>query len=257
MKSSQTNKHKNYEILNLIGYGLAKFDMQFVKEFGYKTKQDFYQYIINIGIAETSGTVKNRQDLFDPFFENKRKGWWQKGDAYIHRKILIDSLFGEEDYKSYVKIVKLYIQDKFSIPTENLEIIKPITKSKFKQLQETGKAAEIFFLNNYQRIDLFSTGKIYDARTFGDGYDFQIDVDNQSFLAEIKGIKKKSGRFRMTRNEYLKAEEYKDNYGLFIISNLEDIPKINSFFNPISKMKLTKKIIEQRQIIFCSEYLHL
>jgi len=29
------NKHENYEILNLIGYGLAKFDMDFVKQFGY------------------------------------------------------------------------------------------------------------------------------------------------------------------------------------------------------------------------------
>ena len=27
-------KHENYEILNLIGYGLAKFDMNFVKQFG-------------------------------------------------------------------------------------------------------------------------------------------------------------------------------------------------------------------------------
>lgn len=25
------NKHENYEILNLIGYGLAKFDMEFVR----------------------------------------------------------------------------------------------------------------------------------------------------------------------------------------------------------------------------------
>ena len=26
------NKHKNYEILNLIGYGLAKFNMEFVSQ---------------------------------------------------------------------------------------------------------------------------------------------------------------------------------------------------------------------------------
>ena len=29
-------------------------------------------------------------DLFDHFFPNNgRKGWWQKGDTYIHRKYLI------------------------------------------------------------------------------------------------------------------------------------------------------------------------
>jgi hypothetical protein len=79
-------KHKNYEILNLIGYGLAKFDLQFVKEFGFKTKSAFYEYIVSFGIADTVGTVKNRQDLFDPFFDNQRKGWWQKGNAYIPSK---------------------------------------------------------------------------------------------------------------------------------------------------------------------------
>nr|CBX30956.1 unknown protein [uncultured Desulfobacterium sp.] len=35
------NKHENYELLNLIGYGLAKFDMDFVNEFGFKTKTAF------------------------------------------------------------------------------------------------------------------------------------------------------------------------------------------------------------------------
>lgn len=61
------NKHENYELLNLIGYGLAKFDMNFVKEFGFKTKIAFYEYIVSLKIAETKGVVKNRQDLFDPF----------------------------------------------------------------------------------------------------------------------------------------------------------------------------------------------
>jgi hypothetical protein len=81
------NKHKNYELLNLIGYGLAKFDMGFVKKLGFKTKTAFYEYIVTLNIAETEGVVKNRQDLFDPFFDDGRKGWWQKGDAYIHRKV--------------------------------------------------------------------------------------------------------------------------------------------------------------------------
>lgn len=39
MASQKGSKHHNYEILNLIGYGLAKFDTAFVKEFGLKTKK--------------------------------------------------------------------------------------------------------------------------------------------------------------------------------------------------------------------------
>ena len=101
------NRHQNYEILNLLGYGLAKFNIDFVRKFGFKTKTAFYDYIVALNVAETPGVVKNRQDLFDPFFNNGRKGWWQKGDAYIHRKLLIESLFGDLEVSQYVDVKKL------------------------------------------------------------------------------------------------------------------------------------------------------
>lgn len=61
------NKHQNYELLNLIGYGLAKFNNDFIKEFGAKSKSEFYEIFRKNGIVDTSSTVKNRQDLFDAF----------------------------------------------------------------------------------------------------------------------------------------------------------------------------------------------
>src|SRR5687768_9901486 len=179
------NKHENYELLNLIGYGLAKFGMDFVKEFGFKTKTAFYQHIVELRIAETIGTVKNRQDLFDPFFDSGRKGWWQKGNAYIHRKILIDTLFGNLDVMQFAGMVKVYIEGKFEV-TEKTTVISPVMKSRFKQLQVTGQEAELYFINNYQNIENFSNGVLDDARLFGDGYDFQVQVSDKYFLAEIK-----------------------------------------------------------------------
>src|SRR3989338_8392300 len=121
MTQNQGNKHKNYEILNLLGYGLAKFDNDFIKEFGFETKSSFFDYFVKIGIAETESVVKNRMDLFDHFFPNDRKGWWQKGDAYIHRKHLIDSLFGNEDVIEFANIVKLYLKKNFAIKNISVE----------------------------------------------------------------------------------------------------------------------------------------
>jgi hypothetical protein len=109
---NQGVKHENYEVINLIGYGLSKFNAECIKEFGFTTKTVFYNYCIANEIADSIGTVKNRMDLFDPFFpQSGRKGWWQKGDAYIHRKILIDSLFGNENVKDYANVVKLYLRN--------------------------------------------------------------------------------------------------------------------------------------------------
>ena len=248
------NKHENYELLNLIGYGLAKFGMDFVKEFGFKTKTAFYQHIVELKIAETTGTVKNRQDLFDPFFDSGRKGWWQKGNAYIHRKILIDSLFGNSDVMQFAGMVKAYIESKFEV-VEKTTAISPVMKSRFKQLQATGQEAELYFINNYQNIESFSNGVLDDARLYGDGYDFQIQVSKKYFLVEIKGVRALSGSVRLTENEFLKASEHKDEYSLVVVSNLADFPKMSVIFNPIANLKLTKKIATQNQTTYHSGFI--
>ena len=240
------NKHQNYEILNLIGYGLSKFNDEFIKEFEFKTKTAFYEYCVANKIADTTGTVKNRMDLFDHFFpENGRKGWWQKGDAYIHRKILIDNLFGNEDVKGYANIVKLYLQENFGV--EDIIVnTKPIVKSRFKKLQETGLEAELYFMNNFNQIDKFHLGVLEDARLFGDGYDFQVSVDNSTYLAEVKGIREKKGKFRLTENEYNKALEYKDDYIVTLVLNMDDLPTFLSIENPIKNLKFEERIINSK-----------
>ena len=120
-------RHKNYEILNLIGYGLAKFDMSFVQEFGFQVKQRFFEYIVEVGVAETVGTVKNRQDVFEPFFaHNHRQGWRQRENKYIYReKVYFDSVLGSDNVQIYAKIVKLYLNKNFNAKIELFELISP------------------------------------------------------------------------------------------------------------------------------------
>lgn len=243
-------KHENYEILNLLGYGLAKFDNDFIKQFGYKTKISFFEYFVELGIVETGSVVKNRMDLFDPFFENSRKGWWQKGDAYIHRKLLIDSLFGNENVVGYANIVKLYLKENFRVK-EIFVDVKPIVKSRFKKLQETGLEAELYFLNNYNSIEIFKNGLVEDARLYGDGYDFQINVNENSYLAEVKGIRAKKGKFRLTENEYSKAKEYESDFILTLVLNLDDVPTFLTIDNPLKNLKFQERIIKSKE---CREY---
>lgn len=245
---TKSQKHQNYEILNLIGYGLAKFNDDFIREFGFTSKTAFYKYCIDIDIAKTVGTVKNRMDLFDPFFPNKRKGWWERGDAYIHRKELIDSLFGHEDVKGYVDIVKLYFQKNFQVDSNNVEV-KPIIQSKFRKLQETGLDAELFFIHNFEKeIPLFRNGILEDARLYGDGYDFQINVDDKAYLAEVKGIREKKGKFRLTEKEYEMAVKYKHDYVLSIILNMNDVPIILAIENPVRQLQFEERIIDKKQV---------
>jgi len=62
-------------------------------------------------------------------------------------------------------------------------------------------------MNNYNNIDIFNNAILEDAILFGDGYDFQLKTKTDYFLAEVKGIREKKGKFRLTQNEYKKAFE--------------------------------------------------
>lgn len=231
------NKDRLSEVMNLIGYGLAKFDLSFSKEFGFATKTAFCDFLVDIGLAKTTRAVLNRQDSFDPYFDNGRKGWFQRNQRE-HIKLFIDSLFGDEDVKAFANIVKMYIHNIDQNITLTTKSISPITISRFKQLQETGKEAEFYFMNNYQSVPMFEHSTLEDARLWGDGYDFQLQKGNRYFLAEIKGVREQSGSVRLTVNEFNKAVEFAEDFFLVVVSNLNNTPKLNYIQNPIGKVDL-------------------
>ncbi|HLX61919.1 MAG TPA: DUF3883 domain-containing protein [Planctomycetota bacterium] len=243
-------RHTNYEVLNLVGYGLAKFEGDLVAALGFKTKSALFNSLIERGVAQTRGTLKNRQDLFNPLVRKTKIGWWQNGDRYLHRKILLDSLFGDLNAVSYAVMLENYLQTYFPIAGEVVKPIVPILKSMFRQLQETGNEAELFFMNNYRTISLFATGALQDARLFGDGYDFQIAVESEYFLAEIKGVRGNTGGIRLTNNEFNKAEEFREKYCLAVVSSLETAPRIKVFFDPLRELEFNRQSIESVQIFY-------
>jgi len=249
-------KHKNYDTLNLIGYGLSKFDIDFVKAYGFATKTAFYEYMVQLGVAETTGVVKNRQDLFDGMVEGgKRKGWWQKGPIYKHRMDYIDSLFGKMDAIQYAEIARLSVAECTNdIKTvHEIKKISPIIKTRFKQMQETGFEAESYFMHNFQNLKEFDGAKLEDARLFGDGYDFQITTGEVNYLTEIKGLSGASGGIRLTNNEYVKASEYKSSYAIIVVYNLMQVPAMSLIFDPVHNLTFKQQSIKSEQLYYSSK----
>lgn len=133
-----SNKHEHYELLNRLGYGLSKFNHEFIKQFDCKNKEQFLSVFCRFWLVKTKSVVKNRQDLFDPYFDNGRLGWWQKKEVYEHRKLLIDGLFGAENVVNYANTIKLILKNDYKISdfiVENTSI-EPITQSKFKKCKK-------------------------------------------------------------------------------------------------------------------------
>ena len=242
------------EVMNLVGYGMAKFNYDFIHEFGVKSKQDFARYFISLGFAKTIRSVLNRQDSFDPYFDNGRRGWFQRRQRE-HIKLFIDSLFGTEDAHGFANLVKLYIQSLNSGVVLTSAQISPATKTKFKQLQETGKEAEFYFMTNFRSVSVFANGTLEDARLWGDGYDFQIQVENNYLLAEVKGVRDNRGSIRMTQNEYNRALEYKASYYLVVVSNLMNTPKLSVVASSAEQLHLTSRSQRAIQTNYYSEVL--
>ncbi len=245
-------KHRNYEVLNLVGYGLAKFEKELIQELGFKTKSALFQHLIKRRLAKTVGTLKNRQDLFNPLVRGGRVGWWQNGDRYLHRKILLDSLFGGLDAAGYAKMVLGYLHEYFPLINERKTPLAPILATKYRQMQETGREAELIFINNHQAYAQFAGGILEDARLFGDGYDFQVSLADAYFLVEVKGVKSAEGSIRFTEKEHAKAIEYKDAYCLAVVSNLINIPRVTLHFDPIASISLTMRQLSVQQTIYTS-----
>jgi hypothetical protein len=65
-------------------------------------------------------------------------------------------------------------------------------------------------------------------------------VNESFYLAEVKGIRGSKGRLRITENEFKKAQEYKENYFLSVILNLDEIPAIKIFANPLQILDFKK-----------------
>lgn len=137
-----------------------------------------------------------------------------------------------------------------TITTEN---ISPSMKSRFKQLQKTGKEAEFYFMSNYRNVDRFADGILEDARLWGDGSDFQIQTGSTYLLTEVKGVRENHGSIRMTQNEYKKAAEYKSDYILVIVSNLVSTPKLSLVENPVEQLALTSREQRSVQVNYFSE----
>ena len=243
------SKHRNYELLNLVGYGLAKFGNSFWRRFGCKSKADFYRHLVALGIAETTGTVKNREDLFDHFFDNAKKGWWQKGDTYKHRKVRIDSLYGELNNDQFADMVKVLLGEfgAVSAAADSGRRASPIADSRFRRMMTTGHQSEHYFMENFSQVEEFSGGTLQDARFLGDGYDFEIALPDDFFLAEVKGVRGRRGGVRLTDNEHRKAKKFKSRFGLVVVSNLDDAPKITAVFDPVANLPMTMRETVSRQ----------
>jgi hypothetical protein len=87
----------------IVSYYLSRCDKKAVKALGYSNFTDAFNGIGDL-INENPNNIKNMRDEFDPYFDNGRKGWYQR-TLRASRQEVYDELarYTDEELEQLVK----------------------------------------------------------------------------------------------------------------------------------------------------------
>ena len=229
----------------LMGLFLAKFDQEALESFGFKTfKEDFN--VLGYSVKTPPSSIKNYRDEFDRFFPNPRKGW-NRPFREFYRDLLTQ--FGALGFDDFYKLINSFVLDDY-VDIKDIKAKRTPTKER-KFLANrllTGKAAEEYFVMNYHAISPFQSCQLIDATNMGCGFDYKLFFESDNYYVEVKGINERHGGILMTEKEYNTAEDLLEKYCLFVVSNFQETPIHQLFFDPIHCEGLSFQR-QERQII--------
>lgn len=234
------------ELALVVSFYLSKFDYDGLARLGYDTFREAFRDIgQKLDVKPTS--VKNMRDEFDPFYDNKRRGWYQKEIRPSRRRVIatFDDLSEEALRALVLDIIRPEANRKVQIELQ--PVLREIRNSdkphgKRQPLEYvprglTGRRAEEFFISRFYSGLTPFTGQLLDRRDDGVGFDFEITTGDSSISVEIKGLAKEIGGITFTDKEWKVANEMRANYYLGLVANLPRLPQIGFIQNPATQFK--------------------
>lgn len=236
----------NFQILSprdkavFIGLFLSKFDKKALDYFHFGSyREAFNTFGYSVGVPLSS--IKNYRDEFDPYFPtNMRQGWHNRPLREYCREIMDKAK--DFSFEDFCLLIETFLMDR-CVDIKDIKPNNTILKEHtlFFNRLITGKAAEAYFVMNYQNIPCFHDYAMTDTTDMGCGFDYKLSLNQENFYIEVKGINEKRGNILMTEKEFCMAEELQERYCLFVVSNFKETPRHEFFFNPIHHEMLNFK----------------
>ena len=228
----------------LMGLFLSRFDKKALESFGFTGFRQAYN-VLGLSIGFIPKSIQNYRDEFDPYFPNNRKGWRNRTLRDYCKEFM--EATQDMEFEEFYNLIKSFVDD--GVVDEN-DIVKERKKSSRGFMANrliTGKAAEEYFVMNYQTIDVFHDFNLMNTTQMGCGFDFKLTLNEQRYYIEVKGINEKNGNILMTEKEYAVADDLRDLYCLFVVSNFREQPQHKLFFNPLYVPQL--HFMRQEQLV--------
>lgn len=226
----------------LVGLFLSRFDRYALESFGFTGFQQAYN-VLGFSIGVKPNSINNYRDEFDPYFPNERKGW-HKRELRDYCKEYMDATT-DMSFDEFYNVIKSFLDGGIIDESDIVKERRSLSREFMANRLITGKAAEEYFVMNYQSIDIFHNYELQDTTQMGCGFDFKLSHAQKHFYVEVKGVNEKAGSILMTEKEHSVADDLRTLYCLFIVSNFRETPEHHLFFNPLYVPQLEFKRQEQ------------
>ncbi|MBI4785945.1 MAG: DUF3883 domain-containing protein [Chloroflexi bacterium] len=233
------------ELAMLAAFYLSKFGDEGLGLLGFKTyRQAFEQVGRNLNVNPNS--VKNWRDEFDPYYDNGRRGWYQRAMKPSRQKVMatFDNL-SEEALRALVLDI-ITSESRPEVESQLKPVLKEIKRSDDTKRERrtveyvargpTGRMAEEFFLSRFRAGLTPFRGVIKDCRDDGVGFDFEVIAKGTRKLVEVKGSAKDLGGIAFTDKEWKVANVAQNDYFLGVVVQVLSSPKIGFLQNPVSTL---------------------
>lgn len=242
--------NENHKLALYVSYYLARFDKVAYERLDFGNQSQTHQRIGEL-LSVKPSSVQNWRDEFDPLFGH-RAGWYQR-PLSPSRVQVANALNNLPEPEIYLIVKKILTEqgNESSVLKTLTEFIDKTTQDKdnrFILRAPTGKKAEEYFINYFQKEAKPHKGELIDTRDLGCGYDFEIVNGVHKYLIEVKGVLKQSGGILLTNKEWETAKSAGNNYYIAVVSNLEEQPKVEFIRNPYEILLPKENIIKTIQV---------
>lgn len=232
-----------------LGLYFAKFEKEAVTKLGFTGFNDAFN-ALGLALNINSNSIRLCRDEFAVAFPTKRKGFHKREINSKKKRFLQE--FQSLTFTNFTLKIKESI---FTNKTElDLDIFEEeIENTTFAKRLITGKSAENYFVENYNKIDIFKDFSLTNVTQYGCGYDFKLECGDKMFCIEVKGLSAKTGSVMLTEKEHKVATKIKDNYFIFLVKNFIKEPEFEYYKNPLQHERLS--FVKKEKTILQINYL--
>lgn len=224
----------------VVAFYLSKFGEDGLSRLGFRTYKQAFDFVGH-SLKVKPNSVKNWRDEFDPYYDNRRKGWYQRKIRPSRLKVI--AAFDDLSEDALRAVVSDIINPKTrrEVTSELYSALKEIKdagdkketrEAEYVPRGPTGRMAEEFFVSRFHAGLTPFNGTLRDCRDIGVGYDFEVSSKKERTLVEIKGLAKELGGITFTDKEWKVAKETQGNYFLGLVIEVPASPKISFVQNP-------------------------